>query len=49
MLAAITEGGKKAYEVPEADMPGFINRSQHRAFVYLKKDWSGGISEWRVE
>ncbi|HRT28933.1 MAG TPA: hypothetical protein P5527_03975 [Kiritimatiellia bacterium] len=34
MLAAITEGGKKAYEVPEADMPGFINRSQHRAFVY---------------
>jgi len=34
MLAAITEGGKKAYETPEADMPGFIRRSQNRSFVY---------------
>jgi hypothetical protein len=34
MLQAIVEGGKKAYETPEADMPGFVNRSQRRAFVY---------------
>ena len=34
MLKAITEGGQKAYETPEADMPGFMNRSADRAFVY---------------
>ncbi|GEM_PF-1928947 len=34
MLKAIAEGGKKAYETPEADMPGFVSRSHDRAFVY---------------
>ena len=28
LLKAITEGGRKAYETPEADMPGFVNRSE---------------------
>lgn len=34
MLKAITEGGRKAYETPEADMPGFKSRSGDRAFKY---------------
>ena len=34
LLAAIAEGGKKAYETPEADMPGFINRSGDCYFHY---------------
>jgi hypothetical protein len=34
LLGAIREGGKKACETPEADMPGFINRSQDRGFPY---------------
>lgn len=34
LLDAIREGGKKAYETPEADMPGFVNRSCDKAFQY---------------
>jgi len=34
LLKAIAEGGKKAYETPEADMPGFVCRSKCRAFPY---------------
>ncbi len=34
LLRTISEGGRKAYETPEADMPGFVNRSQDRAFGY---------------
>ena len=34
LLKAISEGGQKAYETPEADMPGFVSRSQDRAFPY---------------
>jgi len=34
LLQAITEGRRKAYETPEADMPGFVSRSQDRAFRY---------------
>ncbi|MCF7974244.1 MAG: DUF1080 domain-containing protein [Phycisphaerae bacterium] len=34
LLKAITEGKRKAYETPEADMPGFVNRSADRAFRY---------------
>jgi hypothetical protein len=34
MLKAIVEGSKKAFEVPEADMPGFVNRSQDRSYRY---------------
>jgi hypothetical protein len=34
LLNAIIEGGKKAYELPEADMPGFVSRSKDRAFNY---------------
>ena len=34
MLKAIAKGGKKAYETPEADMPGFRSRSKYRAFHY---------------
>lgn len=34
LLKALSDGGKKAYETPEADMPGFVNRSQDKAFPY---------------
>jgi len=34
LLRAIAEGGKRAYETPEADMPGFVRRSEDRAFPY---------------
>lgn len=34
MLKSVTEGGRKAYETPEADMPGFKRRSKYRAFHY---------------
>ena len=34
MLQAISEGGRRAYQTPEADMPGFVNRSADRAFAY---------------
>ncbi len=34
LLSAIVAGSRKAYETPEADMPGFVNRSQDRAFLY---------------
>jgi mono/diheme cytochrome c family protein len=34
MLKAVAEGSKKAREVPEADMPGFVNRSQDRSYRY---------------
>ena len=36
LLKAISEGGRKACETPEADMPGFLSRSQDRAFRYQK-------------
>lgn len=31
---AIAEGGEKARETPEADMPGFVCRSKDKAFAY---------------
>ena len=34
LLAAIVEGSRQAYATPEADMPGFVSRSQDRAFAY---------------
>ena len=34
LLKAISEGRQRAYETPEADMPGFLSRSQDRAFRY---------------
>ncbi|MCP4453181.1 MAG: hypothetical protein GY809_17100, partial [Planctomycetes bacterium] len=34
MLDAITEGRRRAYQTPEADMPGFVSRSADRAFGY---------------
>jgi mono/diheme cytochrome c family protein len=34
LLRAFAEGGRKAHDMPEADMPGFVNRSQDRAFPY---------------
>ena len=34
LLKAISEGRQRAYETPEADMPGCLSRSQDRAFRY---------------
>jgi cytochrome c5 len=37
LLAAMVEGSRQAYATPEADMPGFVSRSQDRAFAYEPK------------